>query len=290
MDGIGSVAQFSNPSGIAVDASSNIYVADCNNSTIRKIQPVGTNWTVSTIGGSAGVFSWADGTGTNALFNAPRGVAVDKNGIVYVTDWVNYVIRMLTPNGTNYEVTTIAGTPQVYGFRDGTNGYAGFGYPTHIAVDNNGTLYVTDCNNCTLRKIVHSGTNWIVTTMGGVPNQSGSSDGNGPAALFIYPEGITVDNNGVVYATEEFNSTVVRGVALPVIVTSQPVFGSTELQIPFDVESGSASTFTLLQTAHLGSAWTANGAAVLSTNTPGVSYTFTIPLPVTNKFYLIQTP
>src|SRR5262249_33801045 len=129
-DGTNFAAQFAYPSGIAVDSASNLYVADCNNSTIRKIQRVGTNCVVTTITGSAKVLDWAEGIGTNALFNSPRGITVDKNGIVYVTDWVNNVIRMLVLAGTYYSVTTIAGAPQVYGHSDGTNSDASFAYPT----------------------------------------------------------------------------------------------------------------------------------------------------------------
>jgi sugar lactone lactonase YvrE len=289
-DGTNSVARFDYPTGVAIDTAGVIYVADSFNSTIRKISPVQTGWAVNTIAGSAGVFSWNDGSGTNALFNYTRGVTVDKNGVVYATDWGNYEIRMLTPTSSNYSVTTIAGSVLVYGHLDGTNSSSSFAYPTDIAVDNNGVLYVTDSDNSTVRKIVHSGTNWIVTTMAGIPGQIGSSDGNGAAALFNYPQGIAVDGNGTVYVTEEFNNTVVKGVALPLIVMTQPVFGAGQLQIPFLVENGSPSLFNLLQSSRPDSAWVTNSAAVLSTIIPGASYKFTISDPPSNQFYLIQTP
>ncbi len=88
-DGIGTNAQFEFPTGVAVDAESNIYVADYGNFLIRKITPMGTNWVVSTIGGLAGTLGSADGTGANARFNVPRGVAVDSAGAVYVADYLN---------------------------------------------------------------------------------------------------------------------------------------------------------------------------------------------------------
>jgi len=289
-DGLNSSAQFNNPSGIAVDTFGNLYVADCFNSTIREISAIGTNWLTTTIAGAAGSDSWADGNGTNALFNNPRGVAVDKNGVVYVTDWGNYLIRMLTPGPGGYAVSTIAGRLQVYGHADGTNSDSSFAYPTHIAVDSNGILYVTDCNNSTIRKITPRGTNWVVTTLGGVPNQVGSADGLGPAALFNYPEGISVDGNGVIYVTEEFNMTVRRGVATPVVLMTQPVISSGHLELPFLLESGSAAQFMLLQTPHLGSPWATNAAAVLSAITPGVSYKFTVSLPATPEFFIIRVP
>ncbi|MDB6020324.1 MAG: repeat containing protein [Pedosphaera sp.] len=289
VDGTNSVARFNGPSGVAVDAATNIYVADCYNATIRKVKPVGTNWVTTTIAGYPGVFSYAEGTGTNALFNYPRGIAVDKNGILYVADWNNYVIRMLTPSGTNYVSTTIAGA-NTYGSADGTNLNASFAAPYHIAVDDSGTLYVTDYNSQTVRKIVHAGTNWVVTTMGGIPGQYGSSDGVGPAALFNYPDGMAVDKNGVIYVAEDVNSTVVKGVAVPVIVISQPVVAAGLLQIPFRVGNAGLPSFKLLQTGLLGAPWTTNIAAVLATNIAGTSYKFTIPKPAANEFYRIQSP
>ena len=85
---------FEHPYGVAVDSAGNLYVADSLNDTIRKIAPVGTNWVVSTIGGLAGAGGASDGTGTNAQFYEPAGVAVDSAGNVYVAGWVNDTIRM----------------------------------------------------------------------------------------------------------------------------------------------------------------------------------------------------
>ncbi len=94
---------------MAVDSSGNLYVGDANNNTIRKVTPVGTNWVVTTLAGSPGNSGSADGTGTNALFNYPWGVAVDSAGNVYVADPGNSTIRRVTPAGV---VTTLAGSPQ----------------------------------------------------------------------------------------------------------------------------------------------------------------------------------
>ena len=78
---------------MAVDAETNVYVADYGNMLIRKIVPQGTDWVVSTIGGLAGTNGSADGTGANARFNVPRGVAADLAGAVYVADSLNNTIR-----------------------------------------------------------------------------------------------------------------------------------------------------------------------------------------------------
>jgi len=90
-DGTGTAAQFNNPSGVGVDSSGNIYVADRNNHRIRKITSAGV---VSTLAGS-GDADFADGTGTAAQFNFPRGVGVDSSGNVYVADKKNNRIRKI---------------------------------------------------------------------------------------------------------------------------------------------------------------------------------------------------
>ena len=95
-DGSGAAAQFSSPSGIAVDTAGNLYVADHNNSTIRKITAAGV---VSTLAGTAGVFGSADGSGAAAQFSAPSGIAVDTAGNLYVADLSNSTIRKITAAG-----------------------------------------------------------------------------------------------------------------------------------------------------------------------------------------------
>ena len=101
-DGTGSGALFSQPCGLAVDSSGNIYVADKANSTIRKITPAGA---VSTFAGLAGIAGLKDGTGSDAWFNQPEDVTVDAVGNVYVADTGNAAIRKITPSGA---VTTLS--------------------------------------------------------------------------------------------------------------------------------------------------------------------------------------
>ena len=102
-DGTGAAARFSIPFGVAVDGSGNVYVADSDNHTIRKITPAGV---VTTLAGAAGQGGSTDGTGSAARFNGPYGVAVDESGNVYVADTYNHTIRKVTPAG---EVTTAVG-------------------------------------------------------------------------------------------------------------------------------------------------------------------------------------
>lgn len=101
-DGPGVQAQFHTPSGIALDAAGNVYVADTGNHRIRRIGPDGV---VSTLAGD-GVAGFADGPAAQARFDAPMGVAVDATGRVYVADTYNDRIRVIEPDGT---VRTAAG-------------------------------------------------------------------------------------------------------------------------------------------------------------------------------------
>jgi sugar lactone lactonase YvrE len=187
-DGTGTAASFHWPEGIAVDANGNLYIADSDNSTIRKITPVGV---VTTFAGTSGTTGSTDGTGAAALFDNPQGIAVDASGNVYVADTGNSTIRKITPEGV---VTTLAGT-----------GWVTFYFPEGIAVDASGTVYVADTNDSTIRKITPEG---VVTTLAGKAWTCGSADGTGTAATFDYPEGIAVDANGNLYIADSDNSTI----------------------------------------------------------------------------------
>jgi streptogramin lyase len=206
-DGTNGMAQFSEPLGITADGIGNLYVADYGNNSIRKITPVGTNWVVSTIAGTANGGS-ADGTNSGAQFNEPSGITVDTNGIVYVADAFNSTIRKLTQTGTNWVVTTIAGTAQSYGSANGTNAAARFNGPSSITVDRLGNLYVADTVNSTLRIVSPVGTNWVVTTIAGQVGNSGSTDGTNLAAQFNNPYGITVDGSGNLFVADTYNQTI----------------------------------------------------------------------------------
>ncbi len=195
-DGSGSAASFTQPRGVGVDASGNVYVADQLNHAIRKIGPRGL---VSTLAGS-GKPGFDDGDPGAASFNTPSGVAVDSIGNVYVADTQNHAIRMISPAGL---VSTFAGngTP---GFVNGRGGAASFNNPIGIAVDSRDTLYVADSANHAIRAISQKGD---VTTLAGT-GKSGFVNGTGTAASFSGPTGIAVDSSGSVYVADLGNVVV----------------------------------------------------------------------------------
>jgi sugar lactone lactonase YvrE len=197
-DGAGTAALFDNPAGMASDSAGNVYVADNNNSTIRKITPAGV---VSTLAGTAGVQGSTDGVGVSATFAYPNGIASDSAGNVYVTDSNNCAIRKITPAGV---VTTLAGSGTA-GAADGVGTAASFRYPNGIVVDSTGNVFVADTTNHTIRKITPAG---VVSTLAGMAGMSGSADGTGAAARFQSPYGLTADSAGNLYAADSGNSTI----------------------------------------------------------------------------------
>jgi hypothetical protein len=198
-DGVGGAARFNNPSGVAADTAGNIYVADTNNSTIRKIANGGT---VTTFAGVAGSTGTTDGSGSAARFNAPAGIAVDSAGNVYVADTNNDSIRKISAAGS---VTTLAGVGGQAGSSDGMGGSARFNSPHAVAVDASGNVYVADFFNTTIRKITSAGS---VTTLAGAAGQVGFADGTGVVARFNQPYGIAVDGSGNVYVADTYNRAV----------------------------------------------------------------------------------
>ncbi len=198
-DGSGAAASFKYPTGVATDSAGNVYVADLGNNTIRKITPTGV---VSTLAGTPGIFGSADGTGASASFYFPTGVATDSAGNVYVADSGNNTIRKITLAGV---VTTLAGTPGIYGSADGTGAAASFAAPSGIATDSAGNVYVADTGNYTIRKITPAG---LVSTLAGTPGVQGSADGTGAAASFYSPNSIATDSVGNVYVADTFNNTI----------------------------------------------------------------------------------
>jgi sugar lactone lactonase YvrE len=196
-----SSVSFSLPSGVAVDNSGNIYVADTDNHAIRKIAPDGV---ASLLAGVPGKSGSADGPRSAARFYYPKGLAVDNAGNVYVADTANHTIRKITADGV---VTTLAGLAGSIGYSDGEGGTARFYYPSGIATDRSGNLYVADTFNSTLRFINRAR---VVRTVAGLAGSVGSADGRGAAARFNYPVGVATDRTGRIYVADAGNQTIRR--------------------------------------------------------------------------------
>jgi sugar lactone lactonase YvrE len=236
LDGNGTSAQFNAPQGLAATPLGIVYVADTNNNRVRKIE---RNGNVTTYAGS-GADGSSNGNGTNASFFSPRGIAIDSSGNVFVADLYNGLIRKID---TNREVTTYAniGTHDIdissdgtlytitdfsvqklstngtftritgangLGYTDGASNVAQFYYPTGVAVDSNGTVYVGDTFNGVVRKVSPLG---VVSTL---------------ASGFSYPGGLVVDSGGNVYVGDNGNSRVCKITPSGVVSTVATGFGS----------------------------------------------------------------
>ncbi|HEX6223499.1 MAG TPA: hypothetical protein VFZ52_03775, partial [Chryseolinea sp.] len=143
-DGAGTGAQFFRPVGVVVDAKGNVFVADLFNHKIRRITPSGV---VTTIAGST--YGFADGNTSAAKFAFPGGLALDKEGNLYVADTENHRIRKITPTGI---VTTFAGTG-TSGTNDGVADVAQFSAPREVDIDAAGNIYVVDAGSHRIRRM-----------------------------------------------------------------------------------------------------------------------------------------
>ena len=201
-DGGQATAATISPNGLAFDVAGNLYVADFNNSRIRKINTVGI---ISTVAGNGSLgFSGDGGQAINAELFYPGDVVIDVAGNLYISDEVNVRIRKVSTSGI---ITTIAG--------NGTQGYSGDGgsaiaaelyQPTGIALDASGNLYIADQLSNRIRKVSTTG---IITTIAGNGTRSYSGDGaQATAAELNYPNGVTFDALGNLYIADTDNERI----------------------------------------------------------------------------------
>ncbi len=202
-------AQFNYPSGVAVDAAGNLYIADSNNERIRKVSAAGT---ITTVAGNGTVgYSGDGGSAIGAGLSSPNCVAVDAGGNLYISDTNDHRIRRVSAAGT---ITTMAG--------NGRGGYSGDGgtatsaqlfTPYGVALDSSGNLYVADEGNDRIRRISAAG---AITTFAG----GGLGDGGAGVLGFLnIPRGVARDNAGNTYVADTNNNRVREVLANGTIIT-----------------------------------------------------------------------
>ncbi|HEY7392663.1 MAG TPA: hypothetical protein VH640_29345 [Bryobacteraceae bacterium] len=178
--GPATAAQLNEPYGVAVDTAGNVYVADYGNNRVRRIA---TDGTITTVAGNGQALLGGDGVpAANAPLLAPRNVAADTAGNLYISEFQGHRVRKVVPSGT---ITTVAGIGIAgYGGDNGPPSAAQLNYPAGLAVDRAGALYIADSSNHRVRK-VSGGT--ITTVLG--PN-------------IAPPVGLAVDGAGAIYIAQ----------------------------------------------------------------------------------------
>jgi uncharacterized protein (TIGR03437 family) len=211
--GLATSAQLATPTGVAVDASGNVYIADRGNNRIRKVSANGIITTVAGNGSSA--YFGDGGSATSAELYNPSGVAVDASGNLYIADYGNQRIRKVSAAGI---ITTVAG--------NGSQGYPGDGgpatsaelyNPSGVVVNTSGSVYIADTSNSRIRKVSAAG---IITTVAGNGAEGYSGDG-GPAtsAQLFYPSGVALDASGNLYIADQNNNRIRKVSATGIITT-----------------------------------------------------------------------
>ncbi len=187
-------ASLSKPSGAAVDAAGNLYIADASNNRIRKV----SNGVITTFAGG-GTTLGDNGPAVNAKLSGPVSVALDSAGNLYIADTGNHRIRKVS-NGV---ITTVAGNG-TYGFSgdDGPAVGAQLYQPTGVAVDAAGNIFIVDRGNYRIRRV----SNGKIFTIGGNGTSGFSGDGSpANAGQFIDPFSVAVDSAGIVYVSDRSN-------------------------------------------------------------------------------------
>lgn len=275
-DGTGTAARFMSPYGVTVDSNNNVYVVE-SSAAVRKITSAGV---VTTLAGTSGTNGFTNGTGTAARFSVPFDIAVDGAGNLYVSDHGNHAVRMVTPAGV---VTTLAGSGSG-GKTDGTGTAASFKFPSGIAADSSGTVYLADTDNQVVRKITSAG---VVTTIGG-SGSLGSTDGTGTAASFYNPKDVAVDSSGNLYVVDRGNHTIRKGTlqtttqaVITASITALPTSGTAPLTVAF-TGTGSSTVSTDVLTY----LWTFGDGSTSTEKNPSHAFaaagTYSVTLAVSN--------
>jgi trimeric autotransporter adhesin len=203
--GLATSARLRYPSGVAIDASGNIYIADTYNNRIRMVTK--STDIITTVAGDGSYGDKGDGgLATSARLNYPNGIAIDASGNIYIADTDNHRIRMVTKS-TDI-ITTVAG--------DGSSGFSGDGglatsarlyYPQGVGIDVSGNIYIADTRNNRIRMVTKS--TGIITTVAGDGSYDFSGDGGlATSARLDYPYGIAIDASGNIYIADTYNNRI----------------------------------------------------------------------------------
>ncbi len=193
-DGVASTVaeNLNTPSAIALAPDGTLVVADTGSHTVKRVDPASAQ--VKLIAGTENSAGFADGSGAEARFNGPVGVAVGADGTVFVADTYNDRVRAIDAAG---RVRTLAGGGEP-GYRDASGADARFDTPCGVAVDLDGALVVADTGNHRLRRVTTEG---VVTTLAGTGEPVGA-DGKPEAASFNEPTGVAIDADGTIYLAD----------------------------------------------------------------------------------------
>jgi hypothetical protein len=225
--GPASDAQLDSPARVIVDEMGNLYIADSYNDRIRKV--IAATGVITTVAGTeiAG-YGGDNGLATGAQLDGPLGVAIDKIGNLYIADANNNRIRqVIAATGI---ITTVAGSGLT---GHGNGGFSGDGgpaseaqlnYPTHVAMDGAGNLYIADSENHRIRQVIAA--TGIITTVAGsglTGNGNGGFSGDGgPAtdAQLNYPSGVAVDGQGNLFIADNSNHRIRKVIAATGVITT----------------------------------------------------------------------
>ena len=206
--GPGTSAQITVPSGLAVDSAGNLFILDTENNRVRRVTADGIITTVAGNGvpgysGDGGPASDAQLGITNRIHGInPTGLAFDGAGNLYIADDGNVRVRKVTPAGI---ISTVAGSGRTLGYSGdgGPATAAQMFFPTALAADNTGNLYIAEGSR--VRRVSADGT--ITTVAGSSPGYSGDG-GPAPAAQIGSPYGLATDSRGNVYVADRFHKVI----------------------------------------------------------------------------------